>query len=98
MENELSNCSEKLKIINEISEREKIIEDYNRTGFLDRDYAIAKITSLQLTDTELALATKLKQAASGSVPLHQADNALIIVNMQFQIDFLGSKLVKMELE
>lgn len=43
MENELSNCSEKLKVINEISEREKIIEDYNRTGFLDRDYAIAKI-------------------------------------------------------
>lgn len=34
-------------------------------------------------DVELALATKAKQAASGSVSLHQADNELIIVNMQF---------------
>jgi len=46
----------------------------------------------------MALATKVKQAESGSVDLYQADNNLIIANLQFQIDFLKVKLAKQELE
>ena len=44
------------------------------------------------------MTTKAKQKISGSVNLYQADDNLIITNMQFQIDFLKAKLAKLELE
>ena len=60
--------------------------------------AIEKIMSLQLTDADMAIATAAKQTQCGSVDLYQADNNLIIANIQFQIDILIAKLAKLELE
>lgn len=89
---------DKLSITKDIIEREKIVHQFQTTGFLARNDAINKITSIQFTDAELALATKVKQFISGSVDLHQVDSNLIIMNMQFQIDFLKEKLAKLALE
>lgn len=98
MDNSIKTECDKLSVVNDINERQNIIRQFETTGFLDRNKAINKITSLQITDTELLTATKLKQVASGSVNLYQADDNTIISNLQFQVDFLISKLGKLNLE
>lgn len=98
MDNSIKTECDKLSVVNDINERQNIIRQFETTGFLDRNKAISKITSLQITDTELLTATKLKQVASGSVNLYQADDNTIISNLQFQVDFLISKLGKLNLE
>lgn len=98
MDNSIKTECDKLSVINDINERQNIIRQFETTGFLDRNKAMNKITSLQITDTELLTATKLKQVASGSVNLYQADDNTIISNLQFQVDFLISKLGKLNLE
>ena len=98
MSNPIKREYDKLSLAKDIAERENIVYQFQMTGFLDRNEVIKKITSLQLTDAELALATKAKQKASGSVDLYQVDDNLIIANMQFQIDFLKAKLAKLESE
>ena len=98
MDNYIKTECDKLSVVNDINERQNIIRQFETTGFLDRNKAINKITSLQITDTELLTATKLKQVASGSVNLYQADDNTIISNLRFQVDFLISKLGKLNLE
>ena len=98
MSNPIKREYDKLSLAKDIAERENIVYQFQMTGFLDRNETIKKITSLQLTDAELALATKAKQKASGSVDLYQVDDDLIISNMRFQIDFLKVKLAKLESE
>lgn len=98
MDNSIKTECDKLSVVNDINERQNIIRQFETTGFLDRNKAINKITSLQITGTELLTATKLKQVASGSVNLYQADDNTIISNLQFQVDFLISKLGKLNLE
>ena len=98
MSNPIKREYDKMSIAKDIIERENIVCQFQTTGFLDRNDAIEKITALQITDAELALATKAKQEASGSVSLYQVDDNLIITNIQFQIDFLKAKLAKLESE
>lgn len=98
MSNPIKREYDKLSLAKDIVERENIVYQFQTTGFLDRNDAIEKIKTTQLTDADLALATKAKQALSGSVDLYHVDNNLIIANMQFQIDFLKVKLAKLELE
>ena len=98
MGNSIKKEYDRLSITKDIAERQNIIRQFQITGFLDRNDAIEKIKTTQLTDADLALATITKQAISGSVDLHQADDNLIIANMQFQIGFLKAKLAKLELE
>ena len=98
MSNPIKREYDKLSLTKDIIEREKIIYQFQTTGFLDRNDAIEKIKTTQLTDVDLALATITEQAISGSVDLHQANDNLIIANMQFQIDFLKAKLAKLESE
>lgn len=89
---------DKMSITKDIVERENIIRQFQSTGILDRNKAIEKITSLQRTDTDISIATVAKQTQCGSVNLYQADNDLIITNIQFQIEILKAKLAKLKLE
>ena len=98
MSNPIKRVYDKISITNDIIERENIIRRFQTTGFLDRNDAIEKILSLQLTDADMAFATVAKQTQCGSVDLYQADNNLIIMNIQFQIEILKAKLAKLELE
>ena len=98
MSNPIKREYDKLSLAKDIIERENIVYQFQTTGFLDRNDAIEKIKSMQFTDIELATATAVKQVQFGSVDLYQADDNLIIANMQFQIDFLKAKLAKLELE
>lgn len=98
MDNFTKRNFDKFSVAKDIAERQNLIRQFEKTGFLDRNEAINKITSLQITDAELLTATKLKQVASGSVNLYQADDNTIISNLQFQVDFLIAKLGKLNLE
>ena len=98
MSNPIKREYDKLSLAKDIAERENIVNQFQATGFLDRNDAIEKIKAIQLTDVELATATVAKQVQFGSIDLYQANNTLIIKNIQFQIDFLKAKLVKLELE
>ena len=98
MSNPIKREYDKLSLTKDIIERESIVNQFQTTGFLNRNDAIEKITALQIVDAELALATKAKQDASGGVNLYQVDDNLIITNIQFQINFLKAKLAKLELE
>lgn len=79
MDNSIKTECDKLSVAKDIAERQSIIHKFETTGFLDRNEAINKVTSLQITDAELLTATKLKQAASGSVNLYQADDNTIFM-------------------
>ena len=98
MSNPIKREYDKMSITMDIIERESIVRQFQMTGFLDRNDAVKKIVSIQMTDQDLALATLEKQEESGSVDLYQVDNNLIVANLQFQIDFLKAKLVKIEKE
>ena len=98
MSNPIKTEYDKMSIAKDIGERERIICQFQISGFFDRNDAIEKITCLQNTDVEIAASTKLKQAESSGINLYQADNNLIIANIQFQIDILKAKLAKLELE
>ena len=98
MSNPIKREYDTMSITKDIVERENIIRWFQTTGFLDRNEAIEKMKALQLTDADMAFATVAKQTQCGSVNLYQADNNLIITNMQFQIDFLKAKLAKSKLE
>lgn len=98
MTNPIKREYDKMSITNDIIERENIIRQFQTTGFLDRNKAIKKITLLQLTDADMAFATVAKQTQCGSVDLYQADNNLIIANIQFQIEILNAKLANLALE
>lgn len=87
-----------MSITKDIIERENIVHLFETTGFLDRNEAINKITSLQFTDEELVKATAVQQVKNGSVDLYQVDNYTIVTNIQFQIDLLKAKLAKIEKE
>lgn len=97
MSNLIKREYDKLSIVKEIVERENIVCKFRTTGLLDRSDAIEKIESIQLTDDELSAATIIKQSQFGRIDLHRVDDNIIIMNMQFQIDFLKSKLAKLEL-
>ena len=98
MSNPIKREYDKMSITKDIIERENIIRQFQTTGFFDRNKAIEKIMSLQLTDADMAIATVAKQTQCGGVDLYQADNDLIITNIQFQIEILKAKLAKLELE
>lgn len=98
MDNPIKREYDKMSITKDIIERENIVHLFETTGFLDRNEAINKITSLQFTDEELVKATAVQQVKNGSVDLYQVDNYTIVTNIQFQIDFLKAKLAKIEKE
>ncbi|MBE6808983.1 MAG: hypothetical protein E7524_05870 [Ruminococcaceae bacterium] len=98
MSNPIKREYDKMSITKDIIERENIIRRFQTTGFFDRNKAIEKILSLQYTDADMAFATVAKQTQFGGVDLYQADNNLIVANIQFQIDILKAKLAKLELE
>ena len=98
MSNPIKREYDTMSITKDIVERENIIRQFQTTGFFDHNKAIEKIMSLQLTDADIAFATVAKQTQCGGVDLYQAENNLIIMNIQFQIEILKAKLAKLELE
>ena len=87
----MSEPIDKIDIAKDIADREETINHFRLTGYLDRNDAINKISSLRRKDTEI-LAVAAAEQVSGSVPLSDAPNEALINELQKQIDLLTLKL------
>lgn len=93
MENPTINELDKLSLTKDIAERDRIIEEYNFFGVLDRADAIDKIKKLRATDLEIATVTAA-ELTKGSVPFEQCSNDQIINELILQRNVLNAKLSK----
>ena len=92
MNNNTNGNFDKAYMLKDIKDREKIINDYRKIGYLDREKAITMIQSLRVNDKEVAQVTTVK-LATGAIPFQQATNEDIIAELQMQIDILSAKLL-----
>lgn len=80
-----------VSLVQDISERQNIIEKYRKTGDLDRKDAITKILKLRGTDREVLLATSARLALS-AIPFEHCSDEQIIAELKMQAEILAGKL------
>ena len=93
MGNPIKDEFDKVSLENDIAERNRIIQLFQSTGFLDRNDAINKILSLRISDedvTEITTANLLVR----STPFNQATDFQIVDELIMQRDILLAKLAK----
>ena len=90
MSNPLKEAYDRASLLNDISERETLLQDYQKTGRLDRDKAVRKIQELRLTDSDVAQATAVMLAKSHT-PFEQATDQAIANELQMQLQILSAK-------
>lgn len=91
MENK-EDYKDKVKILNDIKERENIINSYNTFGCLDRENAIHKIQELRIKDSQVGQVTAIK-LAQHTIPFEQASDSQIVIELMMQVDILRSELL-----
>lgn len=95
MDNRFKETYDRASMLKDISDREQMINNFRRTGYLDRDKAIQKIQELRLSDTDVAAATTARLAIS-STPFSQVSNQGIIAELQMQLEILSAKTLKIQ--
>lgn len=90
MDNRFKETYDRASMLKDISNREQMINNFRRTGYLDRDKAIQKIQELRLSDTDVAAATTARLAIS-SIPFSQVSDQGIIAELQMQLEILSAK-------
>ena len=83
---------DKLFIEKDILERKQIIQEYNTTGFLDRNNAISKIIDLRERDGQVALIYCVSLPRE-PVLLEQLTNKGLIDELEKQITVLEAELL-----
>lgn len=97
MNNQIIDEFDKVSLIKEIHERDIIICNYQKWGFLDRDDAIRKIQELRKGDKDIATATVVNLSVS-STPFSQSTNDQIVRELAMQRNILQAKLIKKNAE
>ena len=97
MNNQIIDEFDKASLIKEIHERDIIICNYQKCGFLDRDDAIRKIQELRKGDKDIATATVVNLSVS-STPFSQSTNDQIVRELAMQRNILQAKLIKKNTE
>lgn len=95
MDNRFKETYDRASMLKDISDREQMINNFRRTGYLDRDKAIQKIQELRLSDTDVAAATTARLAIS-STPFSQVSDQGIIAELQMQLEILSAKTLKIQ--
>lgn len=90
MDNHFKEPYDRASMLKDISDREQMINNFRRTGYLDRDKAIQKIQELRLSDTDVGAATTARLATS-STPFSQVSDQGIIAELQMQLEILSAK-------
>ena len=80
-----------VSLVQDISERQNIIEKYRKTGELDRKDSITMILKLRGTDREVLLATSARLALS-AIPFEHCSDEQIIAELKMQVEILAGKL------
>ena len=83
---------DKVKILNDIKERENIINSYNTFGCLDRENAIHKIQELRIKDSQVGQVTAIK-LVQHTIPFEQASDSQIVNELMMQVGILKSELL-----
>jgi len=95
MDNRFKETYDRASMLKDISDREQMINNFRRTGYLDRDKAIQKIQELRLSDTDVAAATTARLSIS-STPFSQVSDQGIIAELQMQLEILSAKTLKIQ--
>ena len=91
MDKQFKNTNNIAKLLNDISIRKQIIQNYQLTGWLDREDAIRKIMELRYSDRHVAEVT-FARLSTGSYPFSQATDQDIISELQTQIIILLNEM------
>lgn len=89
--------SDYVSLIKDISDRQQIMQLYQKTGFIDREKAVEKIVELRGKDKDVAEVTVVKLTMS-SVPFSQVSDQSIISELKMQCEILESKLLEKNYE
>lgn len=84
---------DKVNALKDISDRQQLIQDYRRTGYLDRQKAINKIMELRYTDGEVAAIT-IANNTPQSIPLVSAPDQGLVSELELQIAILSKKVLQ----
>lgn len=95
MDDRFKETYDRASMLKDISDREQMINNFRRTGYLDRDRAIQKIQELRLSDTDVAAATTARLSIS-STPFSQVSDQGIIAELQMQLEILSAKTLKIQ--
>lgn len=95
MDNRFKKTYDRASMLKDITDREQMINNFRRTGYLDRDKAIQKIQELRLSDTDVAAATTARLSIS-STPFSQVSDQGIIAELQMQLEILSAKTLKIQ--
>ena len=95
MDNRFKETYDRASMLKDISDREQMINNFRRTGYLDRDKAIQKIQELRLSDTDVAAATTARLSIS-STPYSQVTDQGIKAEIQMQLEILSAKTLKIQ--
>lgn len=90
MSNTLKDYYDKASVPREIADRIAVIQEYQRTGCLDRNRAIELIIKLRTCDKKMAAIT-IARKSPNSIPLDHADNQGLVAELQFQVNYLMGK-------
>ena len=81
-----------IKMNKDLSDRQQIIDEFNRTRYLDRSKAISLIQSLRLEDADVMAATTAAHLASGTTTWDRATNEQVVGELILQVDVLRTKI------
>ena len=81
-----------IKMKKDLSDRQQIIDDFNRTRYLDRAKAISLIQSLRLEDADVRTATTAAHLASGTTTWDRATNEQVVGELTLQAKVLKAKI------
>ena len=85
-----------IKTVNDIRDRQAIIDCYRMTHYIDRIRAIELIRNKRLEDDKIAAATMAVQAQSSLVSFNEASDESLISELKMQIDIMKAELAEEE--
>lgn len=97
MDNPIMNELDKISLMKDIDDRNKIIEQYKQFGILNREDAINKIRELRMKDKDILQVTSASLKIS-SIPFSQSTNDQIVGELIMQNDILLAKLIEKQSE
>lgn len=97
MSNPIKDEFDRESLIKGIAEREDIIVNYQKNGFLDRNNAVRKILELRINDKDVEIITTAKLSKS-STPFAWATNDQIVKELDMQRTILLAKLIEKQME
>ena len=81
-----------IKMNKDLSDRQQIIDEFNRTRYLDRSKAIPMIQSLRLEDVDVMTATTAAHAAGGVTTWDRATDEEVVGELVLQVNVLRVKI------